>query len=326
MNVLMVFAAQKRLDEIYITSWEIQQYQSLSALGVNVEKYYLVDRKSIVQLVKNALKIRKKARLENIDLIHVQWGSSASFVVTLFAPVPSIITLHGSDLFGSYTEGGRRKTLTGILSTVFSHLATVFATRCIVVSNQMKDKILKPLRHKCSVIPCGIDLKQFTPMDRLYAREVLKWDRNKPVVVFFSGNAWVKAPDLAFQVIEIAKVYMPDIEFHVVENQPFGKMVFYYNAADAMLMTSIHEGSNVSLKEAIACNLPVVTTDCGDAKERLKNVSPSFICSRNPQELAEKLITILKERKRSNGRQYIEGLSLENMSRRIMKVYNESVC
>ncbi len=324
MNVLMVFAAQKELNKIYITSWEIQQHQALSALGINIEKYYLVDRRSLFQLMKNALKIRKIAIFKKIDLIHVQWGSSAGFFCSLFAPVPVIVTFHGCDLCGSFNRKGRKTTL-GILSSIFSYLASALATKCIVVSNELRDKIPKPFRYKCHVIPCGVDLKQFIPMDKLYARKILVWDEDSPRVIFFSGKSWKKDPNLAIQVIEIAKNIMPEIELCIIENQPFEKMVFYYNAADAMLMTSIHEGSNVSLKEAMACNLPIVTTDCGDARERLKNVVPSFVPSRNPQEIAEKLIAVLKARKRSNGRQFIEELSLENIAKRIIEVYNEAV-
>lgn len=320
----MVFAAEKKLNNIYITPWGIQQYESLLTLGINVEKYYLMNRRSIIQLIKNAVKIRRIAILKKIDLIHIQWGTSSGFFCSLFSPVPVIVTFHGADLMGSYNQKGR-KTLLGILSIVLSHLSTILITKGIVVSNQLKSKILKPFRYKCHVIPCGVDLKQFIPIDRLYARKVLNWDENKLVVIFFSGNSWKKDPNLAFQVIKSAKTIIPEMEFYIIENQPFEKMVFYYNAADALLMTSINEGSNVSLKEAMACNLSIVTTDCGDARERLENVTPSFVSSRNPQELAEKLIVILKERKRSNGRQFLEELSLENMAKKIIKVYNEAL-
>ncbi len=318
MKVLMVFPV-KASD---LKAWRAQQHESLSALGIDVVTYYFVDRKVIFRILQQALEIRKIALIENVDLIHVEWGSSCSFFTALFSLVPVIVRFHGSDLYGNYNEREKR-TIAGRISVLFSHLSTLLAERCIVVSNELKNMILQPLRYKCHVIPVGVDLNQFYPLCRLDARKKLKWEGDKPVVIYFSGVAWVKDRRLALQVIELAKAVMPEIEFHVVKDQPFEEMRFYYNAADALLMTSIHEGSNVSLKEAMACNLPIVSTDIGDARERLEGVTPSYVCSRDPHELAENLCLILKECKRSNGREVVREVGLENVTKRIIKIYSQ---
>ncbi|MFC1823043.1 glycosyltransferase family 4 protein [Thermodesulfobacteriota bacterium] len=318
MKILMVFPVK----EEHLTAWRAQQHESVTALGVEVVKYYFVDRKSIFRLIKEGLNIRKIALLREVELIHVEWGSSCAFFTTLFSPVPVVVKFYGSDLYGNYNERGK-KTVSGRISVLFSHLSALLAKRCIAVSNELKKKIMKPLRYKCHVVPLGVDINRFFPMSRIVARKKLKWEENRPVVIYFCGVAWVKDPRLAFRVIEIAKTAMPEIEFHVIKDQPFEEMFFYYNGADAMLMTSIHEGSNSSLKEAMACNLPIVSTDVGDAKERLNNVATSFVCSRNPHELAEKLCVILKECRRSNGREFVREVGLENVTERIIKIYSQ---
>jgi glycosyltransferase involved in cell wall biosynthesis len=100
-------------------------------------------------------------------------------------------------------------------------------------------------------------------------------------------------------------------------------MPLYYNASDCLIVASAYEGSPNVVKEALACNCPVVSSKVGDVEERLRDVYPSMVVGRNPQELGIALAEVLALNTRSNGRENITELSLERVTRRLIQLYNE---
>ena len=90
-------------------------------------------------------------------------------------------------------------------------------------------------------------------------------------------------------------------------------------------MTSDSEGSPNVVKESIACGLPVVSVDVGDVSERVRDVRPSKIVSRDPEAIGKALAEILLKAERSNGPQIIQDLSVEKMALRTLRVYEEAL-
>jgi teichuronic acid biosynthesis glycosyltransferase TuaC len=108
---------------------------------------------------------------------------------------------------------------------------------------------------------------------------------------------------------------------HVISNVEPIRMPLYYQAADVLLCASLSEGSPNVVKEALACDLPVVSTPVGDVPERLTGVSPSYIVSRDPRKFGEAVVNILQTRQRSNGRERIMHLGLDQVAIQILTVY-----
>ena len=75
-----------------------------------------------------------------------------------------------------------------------------------------------------------------------------------------------------------------------------------YNACDFLLLTSIREGSPQSIKEALACNCPIISTNVGDVKKMLGNTQNCFIVPFDKFEIQKKIKIILESQSRSNGR------------------------
>lgn len=87
---------------------------------------------------------------------------------------------------------------------------------------------------------------------------------------------------------------------------PQSEMPYYYRAADVMLLTSSHEGSPNSVKEALACNIPVVSVDVGDVKERIENIPGCFVCNDDkPHTISLALKASLESTSRNDLRKFV---------------------
>jgi glycosyltransferase involved in cell wall biosynthesis len=102
----------------------------------------------------------------------------------------------------------------------------------------------------------------------------------------------------------------------------------YLNAADCLLLYSSSEGSPQLIKEAMACNCPVVSTDVGDVKWVIGETNGCYITSFETGDVAGKLIDALEFTRslgRTNGRNRITALGLDSRSvaLKLMEVYSK---
>lgn len=77
------------------------------------------------------------------------------------------------------------------------------------------------------------------------------------------------------------------------------------------------------IKEAMACNLPIVSTDVGDVAEIMEGVEGCYLVKPNPEDMADKLLKVLQWRRRTNGRDKIKHLGSGPIAQRIIAVYDE---
>jgi len=111
---------------------------------------------------------------------------------------------------------------------------------------------------------------------------------------------------------------------HSLHDVPHDRMPLYLNAADAVLMTSKTEGSPNAVKEALSCNVPVVSTDVGDVAALVDGVANAHVADTD-DELADALATVLERGEPSTGRRAIEPLSVDRIAERICGIYDEVV-
>jgi glycosyltransferase involved in cell wall biosynthesis len=230
------------------------------------------------------------------------------------------MTLRGSDILGEVNSSGRR-TLKGLLISSLSKYLSKRANQVIAVSRVIANKISRDDVH---IIPSPVDFKIFTHIPRDQARDCLCWPKQRMIVLFAALNVNNKRKrfDLAKKAIALIKEELP-VELRIATGVSPEQMPLYMNAADVLLLTSIHEGSPNVVKEAMACNMPIVTTDVGDVRERLDNIKQCAICEANPDALAKALKQILKNGCRSNGRQSIIQLEKGKNADQVISVYKK---
>jgi len=118
-------------------------------------------------------------------------------------------------------------------------------------------------------------------------------------------------------------VYDGQIEFVTIIDIPHNSIVYYLNAADVLLMTLKYEGSPNIIKEAMACNCPIVSTDVGDVNWVMGETESCFITSFDPNDIVDKMKTALKFGNRTKGRDRLIDLGLDSdtIAKKIVTLY-----
>ncbi len=241
------------------------------------------------------------------DLVHANFGLTAPFAIAQ-PNRPIVLTLWGSDLSGEYG--------------LFVKHCTKYCQEVIVRSEEMRDE----LSGDVHIIPSGIDMEQFRPCPQTNAQQSVGWDSSTKHVLFpYHPSRSVKNYPLAERVVKaVNKRHSERVHLQTVYDVNHDEVPTYMNAADALLLTSNREGSPNTVKEAMACNTPVVSTDVGDVGERLSGVKQSAVCQ-NGSELIESLLEILETGEPSDGRANVQDMSLERMGKRIIKLYEQAI-
>ncbi|WP_235999975.1 glycosyltransferase [Bradyrhizobium uaiense] len=248
-----------------------QQVEQLRRFGHTVDVINMVGSQSKLNYLKGTVDVVRMTGATTYDIVHAHYGYSA-FPAMFRLRAPLVITLHGTDVLGNILER---------LSTRFvSH----FADAVVVVSEEMRRRV------PGIVIPCGVNLGVFKPYDRNEARARLQWPNDKFVVLFpFDPTRPEKRYDLARASIDRLVQEGVDAQLMTVTNVPNEEMPWYYSAANALLLSSDYEGSPTSIKEALACNLPVVSTNVGDVREQLNGIAGTQICPPDAGTIARSL-------------------------------------
>lgn len=285
------------------------QADSLIKKGVVID-FFLIKGKGVTGYFKSIFILRKFIKKNNYDLYHAHYSLSA-FVATLAGCKPLVVSLMGSDVKKD-----------NLLKPVINFFSKYLWKKTIVKSEDMKTSLGL---WEVKVIPNGVNLLQFYPMDKNDVQKELQWEPHKIHLLFAANsNSPVKNFDLAKSAFD--DLNDSEIVLHTLENVPFNQMNLYYNASDAVLLSSLWEGSPNVIKEALACNKPLLSTDVGDVKSNFSQVEGVFIASQSLVDYSIKLkalINFVKEKKESNGRIKIKALNLdtENIAIKLLNIY-----
>jgi glycosyltransferase involved in cell wall biosynthesis len=297
------------------------QIAALERLGVISRSFFLHSRTSPRVLLSEALRFRREAASFQPDLIHAHYGTVTALFCAVLTRLPLVITYQGSDLNPFWDNNPLRPPA----GRVMSQLAALRAAGIICVSQQLKDRLLWG-RANAQIIPSGVDMAVFHPVPKSEARASCGWLEDEKVVVSSAGTGRVhKRLALAQAAVRAAESLCGKIRFIVLDGSKDQKSVAtLFNAADCFLLTSMAEGSPNVIKEAMACNLPVVSVDVGDVRERLRDVHPSKVVGEDPHELGAALGEMLRMPARSNGSHAIRlDLTAELVASKVLALYRE---
>jgi glycosyltransferase involved in cell wall biosynthesis len=292
------------------------QIDSLRAAGVDLEVCVLRGP-GWRKYVSGVGQVRTVLRDGRFDLVHAHYGYTG-WTARLATTLPLVVSFMGNDVVGKIDEGFRGARVSRLLHVLGANALAAVSAFSIAKSVGLAD----PIRvGRKAVVPNGVDMSRFRPMT--VDRASLGLDEGTRYVLF-AGRASDerKRHALARQVVELAQVSVPALRPISIEQRSHEDVARFLNAADCLLLASRFEGSPNIVKEALACNTPVVATDVGDVRERTRGVINCRVVSDDPREMAGALVDVLTDGRRAeNGRDSIRSLDSAAVAQRIIDVY-----
>jgi glycosyltransferase involved in cell wall biosynthesis len=286
-----------------------EQVRDLEKLNANFE-YLLIKGKGLLGYLKHLRQIREKVR-NHYDLIHAHNGF-CGLIANLQRKIPVVTTYHGSDI--------NIKLLRWI-----SYVSILLSTQNIYVSeNQFRKSFIK---RRSNIIACGIDIEEFQPADKYKCRESLRLNQGKQYILF-SSSLSLNIKNSALAIYALKLLNDASIELLELRGRTRKEVSLLLNSCNLLLLTSFSEGSPQIIKEAMACNCPIVSTDVGDVHEIIGETKGCYITSYNPVEVTDKVHLALefsKTKGLTNGRERIFKLNLDNgnVAKLILEIYKK---
>lgn len=321
MRVLMVTSEWPTPQRPYHAPYLVRQVDFLRQAGIEVDVFPFRGARRPMNYWRAWRRLRRVMKEKQYDLVHAQFGQSA--LLTWPKRLPLVVTFHGCDLQGVKLPDGRMSWAGQFLQ----RLCQLIARRSdgvIIVSERMRRFL--PASVSAPVIPTGLDFDEIP----LLAQEDARRQAGLPLtgrLVLFVGNPAepVKRHALAQRAVEILNK-STEATLVVGWGMLRPQILTLMNACDVLVMTSIQEGSPCVVKEALACNLPVVSLDVGDVPIRLHGIAGCEVCADDdPATIAASLQRVLAHGKRTSGRQAVQDLDERLLTSRIVDVYRQAL-
>ena len=302
--------------------------ESMRQLGMEMDVFATDASRSRLNYVKDIPRLRKAVAQGTYDLIHLQHTYSVHQMllgsIGLGKKSPSLLTLHEAEIL--LPSDVREKSFDPLGNLIYSRRAKLRALNAVdrVVSVEKTMPTVLGYQQPFEVIPPGIDTKLFVPKSKEECRRKLGFSLDRPLLFFPADPN--RSVHKGFTILRQALQYLPPkTELKCGGSIRHEDMADYMNAADVVVQTSNFEASPMVIKEAMACNIPIVSTDVGDVRWILGETKGCYVCDREPRSVATSLQAALDFRARTSGRDRIDELqiSLEGTAHKYLNIYQQ---
>jgi teichuronic acid biosynthesis glycosyltransferase TuaC len=236
--------------------WVRDQVDEMRRRGIDVDIFSFPPGRN--EYIPATRRLRALLRREQFDLVHAHYGLPG-WCARLAGARPLIVTFHGTDV---------RHGVVGPLSRRLAWRVDLVATVSRALFAPEAGRPGLPPVPGSAVLPCGPDLARFGPTPRTQARQVLGLDPTGRYL-FFPANP-ARAEKRHDRAAEVAAACGADLlTGGSIEPE---RMPLWLNAANAVLITSDYEGFGMAAVEALACEVPVLSTPVGIAPYALAGI------------------------------------------------------
>jgi len=240
--------------------WVRDQVEEVRRLGVEVELFSFPP--GARHYLPAAARLRRLLRRRSFDLVHVHYGLTA-WSALLAGARPLVVSFHGTDV---------RHPLVGPLSRRLAWRAELVAAVSRALFEHEDGRPGLPPVPGSAVLPCGADVERFRPLPRSEARRRLGLDPDGRYLLFPANPD--RAEKRADRAAELAAACGAELlTGGSIEPE---RMPLWMNAANAVLVTSDYEGFGLTCVEALACDVPVLSTPVGIAPFALAGIGGAF--------------------------------------------------
>jgi glycosyltransferase involved in cell wall biosynthesis len=287
------------------------QIEWLRREGVEVDLFsFPVGKRHYVPAT---VRIRRLLRRRSFDLVHAHYGL-AGWCAALAGASPLVVTFHGTDV--------RHRTVGRLSRRLTKRVDLVAAVSRALFGPEAGRPGLPRLPAGNAVLPCGADLERFRPIPRAEVRARLGLDPGGRYLFFPAAPGRPeKRHDRAAEVARLAGAELLTAGGIEAERMPD-----WINAASAVLVTSENEGFGLAAVEALACDVPVLSTPVGVAPALLHGLDGALVAPFDAGAWA----ALAKDHldapdPRVAGRARAAWLSAEHTARRVATAYGELV-
>ncbi len=295
------------------------QVDSLVAEGIKVDIVHPKPGPVPLRYASAVIQVFFKTLTGRYDVVHGHYGLWC-LLTRLQWKTPVVADYLGDDLLGTVkADGGYSKK--GAFVVKVSRWLCGHVDAILVKTEQMKKAASE---GNIFVFPDGVNFDLFHPIPRSEARAKLGWDQDHDYVVFANNpDIPVKNFALAQAAIDCLSQRGITAELVVANGLPQTKVVEYINAGNVLILPSIAEGSPNVVREAMACNVPVVATNVGDVAQVIGHTRGCVVCPHEPDALADGLEIALRHKEPTTGRCDTEYLSSSAIAKQLIFVYEQ---
>jgi glycosyltransferase involved in cell wall biosynthesis len=302
MRVLIVTNMYPTPAEPAFGSFVKDQADDLRGLGLDVEEVAFDGRDRTTEYGRAVGVVRRALRAGRFDIVHAHYGLCGAVAALARPRVPLVTTFHGDDYEGPVWQR--------LIST-----AVVRRSFAIVVSERGRGRLFT---RRAAVIPMGVDTALFNPMDQSDARRRLGWEGEGRYALLAGAR---DNPVKGAALFDAAVRHVPGLKGVTLEGFSREDVVLALNAADVLVLASVHEGSPVTVRESLACTTPVVAVPVGDMHAVLEGLPGCAVVPRDPMALADAIRAALDVGRDPRLRQRAEETSRDAVVRRVVGVY-----
>jgi len=306
MKILIIGRYKEEFPQ-HLLPFVVEQADAVRVLGHTID-YFPIQGSGSLAYFKASKLLKNKISLFKPDIIHAHYGLSGITAV-LQNRIPVVTTFHNGEV-------------SSIGVNIISSLFSLRAQHVIYVAQHIYDKCYFKSKTGYSILPCGISIDDCVITDQQKARQELGFHADKKYILFGGGfdNLRKNYPLLQQAIDVLGRTDIEVLEMKGLDRSTITKLMC---ACDLFALPSKSEGSPQALKEAMACNCPILATDVADIKHLLGDLDGHYVCTFEVQNVAEQLAAALTFNKRTQGRQRIMelGLSNELVAKKLIEIY-----
>jgi teichuronic acid biosynthesis glycosyltransferase TuaC len=325
--VRILFVSSGNTKQGDVSSFIKVQGDSLKDLGHQVE-FYVIKGRGLLGYLKNVRPLGHIICDHDYNVVHAHYSLSglAAWLACAFCSIkrmrrnsdqtellkPAIVvSFLGSDI----NSKSLRRFLIRLVSGIWAAI--------IVKSAEMRNRLnIK----RAILLPNGVNLSVFHQMDRAQCRSELGLMQDKKIILF-AADPQREVKNYPLAKAACSQLTNDNCELLTLGNIPHTKIPLYLNSCDVLILTSLWEGSPNIIKEAMACNIPIVSTKVGDVAWLFGDLDGHYLADPDSEDIAAKLSTALSFEGRTKGRdRLIElGLDSETVARKLVEIYRQVV-
>lgn len=276
--------------------------------GAEVD-YFLIEGSGLSAYLNAVKPLKQQIREFRPDVVHAHYGLSGIPAV-MQGEVPAVVTFHNGETLSRGVN-------------LLTSLVGRKAKYSVIVAQHIYDKLIFKPKNYC-ILPCGVDLGAMPIYDKEEERRRLRMKEGVKYVLF--GGAFDNLRK-NYPLLREAIGLIDDYEVEALEMKGYGRdeLNRLMCACDVFCLPSKSEGSPQALKEAMACNCPIVATPVADIPYLLGDIEGHYLCGFDARELASALRRAFEFGGRTEGRKRIEELGLDNkkVAEKLLKIYGE---